>query len=100
MESSADDFDFLIPTIMDGSSTGLEGASGGAESFRAVSRRPRPDGGFAVEVYFRSTDIRVYYDEVFFFNGCWVCMCFLYFLFFYLYETFNRLSCALMLLLL
>lgn len=32
LDSSGDDFDFLVPTILDGSSTGLEGASGGTSS--------------------------------------------------------------------
>eukprot|EP00903_Cladosiphon_okamuranus_P017828 g16407.t1 len=32
LDSSGDDFDFLVPTILDGSSTGLEGASGGGTS--------------------------------------------------------------------
>lgn len=32
LDSSGDDFDFLVPIILDGSSTGLEGASGGGAS--------------------------------------------------------------------
>lgn len=48
LDSSTDDFDFLIPTILDGSSTGLEGASGVVSSKHGESRS-RP-GGFMLEV--------------------------------------------------
>lgn len=54
LDSSVDDCDFLVPTILDGSSTGLEGASGvvgggGATSSRGKDRRARP-GGCTLEV--------------------------------------------------
>lgn len=41
LDSSDDDFDFLVPTILDGSSTGLEGAAG---TTRGGGSGPRPGG--------------------------------------------------------
>lgn len=53
LDSSVDDFDFLVPTILDGSSTGLEGAAGagwrGATSVRGEDWRAR-SGGCTLEV--------------------------------------------------
>lgn len=51
LDSSADDFDFLVPTILDGSSTGLEGAVGGLPLLTTIKEpRSRLSGSCTLEV--------------------------------------------------